>query len=195
MEILAKKPCPKCGLTVYVTEQGEKWSCVHAPDYVSGTDAAKKRNISKRRNKLIGQNDLQSGSYCDPYTLGHLFATGSISFVVPEHAMDAFKDGYHSVKGKDPTETGVSYPDSNQKEKRWYSSNVTFKADDKITINSDWLKDNYDEDRPNVSKNDFTWYLLNMGMDIGWNNHDADAALDILDPEDHDEFFAGFAGV
>lgn len=185
------KRCPKCGLTIYVKDDGtEVWTCVHNPNY--------KPPVTGRRNKLISVNDLMSGDYCDAYTLGHIFATGKIAFAVPPHGDDAFREMYFSVKEREvPENASVYFNDMSRSEKWGNSSKVVFEKNNDVVINTEY-KINDDEKSDNkvyVARNEFTWYLLNMGMDVD-DKHDVKKALSMLDNEDDkNDFMKGFAGI
>ncbi len=183
------KRCPKCNLSIYLIKGEEKWTCTHSPNY-------RPEHVLARRNKLIAVNDLTSGKYCDPFTLGHLFATGRIEFTVPEHASEAFRENYYSIKHKElPNRCAVYFNQKDKKEKRWFSSRVVF-DDTEISINSEY--ETFDMENSNkiyISRNEFTWYLLNMGMAVD-GNHDPEKALEVFTNEDdRNEFLRGFAGV
>lgn len=187
---MTKRKCSKCGLTIYVKDDGvEIWTCVHSPNY--------KYPVSSRRNKLISVNDLKSGNHCSPFTLGHIFATGRIEFTVPPHAEDVFREIYFSIKNVElPEKSSVYFNNMNRHDKRWYSSKVVFDFyDGELDINSEYeIYYGESANKVVVSRNVFTWYLLNMGMDVN-GKHDPEKALEVFDEDDKKEFLRGFAGI
>jgi len=181
--------CEHCFQRIYEVNGAKVWTCKHDPNYVA-PESKKNGNISRKTidTGSAVKTKLDWDDFCDPYTLGFLFANARIEAQVPDKAEKSFERKYSRLKGKEIEfgKNGVYKVSGN---KWWYSTRVTFPDSEKLLFEIDFKIEN---GKVEICRNDFTWHLIEMGMDFGNLDYDSEAIEELMKDE---EFAKGFIGL